>query len=152
VEMGIRAEAGGRTAMTALWRNRKMILGLVGGKCKKCGTPQYPPTDICIKPECREHKQLEDYEFSEKPAKVVTWTADMLAVSWEPPVCYGIIQYDEGGRMLVEFTDCEQKDIKVGMPVRMSFRTKYYDKDRSGYQGYFWKAVPLKEEGKEASK
>ncbi len=152
VEMGIRAEAGGRTAISALWRNRKMITGLVGEKCTKCGTPQWPNYDICVNPDCRAVKQFEDYEFSERAGKVVTWTSDMLAVSWEPPVIYGLVQFDEGGRILVEFTDCEQKDVKVGGPVKMVFRQKYYDKDRSGYQGYFWKAAPLKEEAKEASK
>ncbi|MFA6449705.1 MAG: OB-fold domain-containing protein [bacterium] len=152
VEMGIRAEAGGRTALTALWRNRKLITGLVGEKCVKCGTPQWPNYDICVNPDCRSVKQFEDYEFAEKEGKVVTYTADMLAVSWEPPVIYGLVQFDEGGRMLLEFTDCEQKDVKVGGPVKMVFRQKYYDKDRSGYQGYFWKAVPLKVEAKEAGK
>jgi 3-hydroxy-3-methylglutaryl CoA synthase len=152
VEMGIRAEAGGRTALSTLWRNRKLITGLVGEKCKKCGTPQWPNYDICVNPDCRAVKDFEDYEFAEKEGKVVTYTADMLAVSWEPPVIYGLVQFDEGGRMLLEFTDCEQKDVKVGGPVKMVFRQKYYDKDRSGYQGYFWKAVPLKVEAKEAGK
>ena len=52
-EMGIRAEVPSQTAMTVLWRNRKMLLGMVGGKCKKCGTPQFPKMDICVNPECR---------------------------------------------------------------------------------------------------
>jgi len=97
-------------------------------------------------------KNFEDYEFADRIGKVVTWTADMLAVSWEPPTIYGLVQFDEGGRMLLEFTDCEQKDVKVGNPVKLVLRQKYYDKDRSGYQGYFWKAVPLKVEAKEAGK
>lgn len=153
VEMGIRAESGGRTAMTALWRHRKMVLGLVGKRCTKCGTPQWPDTRICVNPNCHAVDQFEDYEFSERTGAVVTWTADMLAVSTEPPTLYGLVQIDGGGRLLLEFTDCEQKDVKVGQKVRLSFRTRYYDKDRSGYQGYFWKAVPVKEEAaKEASK
>ncbi|MBI5526763.1 MAG: hydroxymethylglutaryl-CoA synthase family protein [Deltaproteobacteria bacterium] len=141
-EMGIRAESGGRTAMTALWRKRHMILGLVGSKCLSCGTPQWPKPDICVNPACRVHKKFEDYPFAERRGTVVTWTADMLAVSWEPPVLYGIVQFDGGGRMLIEFTDCSQDDVKVGMPVRLVFRQKYHDKDRAGYQGYFWKAKP----------
>jgi len=31
---------------------------------------------------------------------------------------------------------------KVGMEVKMSFRRKYVDKNRSVF-GYFWKAVPV---------
>ena len=49
-EMGIRAEAPNQTAMTALERKNKMILGLVGGKCRECGTPQFPKMDICVNP------------------------------------------------------------------------------------------------------
>ena len=151
VEMGIRAESGGQSAVSALWRNRKMITGLVGNKCGKCGTPQWPPLDICVNPDCGDNGDKEDYEFSEKSAKIVTWTADMLAVSWEPPCCYGIVQFDEGGRMIMDLTDCEQKDVKVGMPVAMSFRHRWFDKER-GYNGYSWKAVPIKEEKKEGEK
>jgi 3-hydroxy-3-methylglutaryl CoA synthase len=146
VEMGIRAESGGRTAMTALWRKRKMITGLVGAKCQRCGTPQWPPPQICVNPACNAVRQFDDYEFSERTGRIVTWASDMLAVSWEPPVQYGIVQFDGGGRMLVEFTDCEQSDLAVGKPVTMTFRQRYYDKER-GYQGYFWKAVPVKKEG-----
>jgi 3-hydroxy-3-methylglutaryl CoA synthase len=141
VEMGIRAEAGGQSAMTGLWRKRKMILGLVGGKCKKCGTPQFPKTDICVNPECGSVYEMEDYEFSDKKGKVIAYTGDMLAVSQEPPAIYGIVQFEGGGRMLADFTDCELNDVKVGQPIMMSFRKRYYDEER-GFHGYFWKAVP----------
>lgn len=151
VEMGIRAESGGQNAISTLWRKRKMVLGLVGNQCPKCGTPQWPPMDICVNPDCWDDGPKTDYEFAEREAKVLTWTADMLAVSCEPPAMYGIIQFDDGGRFPVDFTDCEQKDVKVGMTVRMSFRFRRFDKDR-GYTGYFWKAVPVKETEKEAGK
>lgn len=149
-EMGIRAESSGRTAMSTLWRKRRMVLGLVGGKCTRCGTPQWPRQDICANPKCHAHREFEDYAFAERTGKVVTWTADMLAVSWEPPVLYGLVAFDGGGRMLLEFTDCTQEEVKIGMPMRLSFRQRYFDKDRSGYQGYFWKAVPVRGEAGKA--
>ena len=34
-EMGIRAEANKQTAITALYRKRKFILGFVGGECRE---------------------------------------------------------------------------------------------------------------------
>ncbi|UCD83986.1 MAG: hydroxymethylglutaryl-CoA synthase family protein [Deltaproteobacteria bacterium] len=141
VEMGIRAEAGGQSAITVLWRKRKMITGLVGGKCKKCGTPQFPKPEICVKPDCGAVGEMEDYEFSARDGKVVAYTGDMLAVSQEPPAVYGIVQFEGGGRMLADFTDCELTEVKVGQPIRMSFRKRYYDEDR-GFHAYFWKAVP----------
>jgi 3-hydroxy-3-methylglutaryl CoA synthase/NAD(P)-dependent dehydrogenase (short-subunit alcohol dehydrogenase family)/putative sterol carrier protein len=140
-EMGIRAEAPTQTAMTTLWRKRKMLTGLVGGVCRDCGTPQYPKMDICVNPACEHLHTQDDYEFADKPAKVMTFTGDLLAVSVDPPAIYGMIQFDEGGRFLADFTDCELGDVQVGMPVKMSFRRRMTDNER-GFAGYFWKAVP----------
>ncbi len=41
-------------------------------------------------------------------------------------------------------TDCDQEEIKVGMPVEMSFRKKYTEHGR-GIYSYFWKAIPVRE-------
>ncbi len=43
VELGMRGEIGFRTPMSTLFRERKTVLALCGSKCKRCGTPQYPP-------------------------------------------------------------------------------------------------------------
>jgi 3-hydroxy-3-methylglutaryl CoA synthase len=93
-EMGIRAEAPAQTAMTALWRKRKMLLGLVGGRCESCGTPQFPKMDICVNPGCGALRSQVDHEFADVPATIKTFTADLLAVSVDPPHCYGMIQFD----------------------------------------------------------
>ena len=46
---------------------------------------------------------------------------------------------------MFDFTDCDLEELAVQMPVRMSFRRKYFDKKRD-ISGYFWKAVPIQEE------
>ncbi|MGQ9677639.1 MAG: OB-fold domain-containing protein, partial [Chloroflexota bacterium] len=140
-EAGIRAEAPNQTAMTTLWRKRKMILGLVGSRCEVCGTAQYPEMDICVNPEClAAHKQV-PYEFADRPAVVRSFTGDMLAYSINPPAIYGMVQFEGGGRLMADFTDCELDDVKVGMPVKMVFRRHATDEGR-GFVGYYWKAVP----------
>ncbi|MBI5251435.1 MAG: SDR family NAD(P)-dependent oxidoreductase [Desulfomonile tiedjei] len=151
-EMGIRAEIPTQTAMTVLWRKRKMLLGMVGGKCAECGTPQFPKMDICVNPECRKIGTQVDYEFAETPAVVKSFTGDLLAVSLDPPAVYGMVQFEGGGRFMADFTDCELSDVRVGQPVKLAFRKRYTDKER-GFSGYFWKAVPLpvKDEPKEAA-
>ena len=141
VEMGIRAEAPTQTATTVLYRKNPMIMGLVGGKCRVCGTPQFPKADICVNPSCGAHGSQDDYEFADRTAKVKTFTGDMLAVSVDPPAIYGMVQFDGGGRMMADFTDCELSDIKVGLPVCMAFKRKVEDRQR-GFVNYFWKAVP----------
>jgi len=140
-EMGIRAEAPTQTAMTVLWRKRKMLTGLVGGKCRDCGTAQFPKMDICVNPKCNHVNTQDDCEFADLPARIKTFTGDLLAVSVDPPATYGMVQFEGGGRFMADFTDCELADCKVGIPVRMVFRRRFTDDER-GYSGYFWKAVP----------
>ena len=141
-EMGIRAEAPTQTATSVLWRKNKMIMGLVGGKCRECNTPQFPKADICVNPECGAFHSQEDYEFADVPAKVKTFTGDLLSVSVDPPAIYGMVQFEGGGRTVVDFTDCTLDDVSVGLPVKMAFKRKGVDKQR-GFVNYFWKAVPV---------
>ncbi len=140
-ETGIRAEAPNQTAMTALWRKRKTVLGLIGGECTECGTPQFPKMDICVNPACGAFHSQEDYEFADRPATIKSFTGDMLAVSVDPPAIYGLVQFEGGGRLMADFTDCVLDDLKVGQSVRMVFRRHHTDEER-GFTGYFWKAVP----------
>jgi 3-hydroxy-3-methylglutaryl CoA synthase len=145
VDLGLRAEEDFWTRWSLVWRKRKAILGLIGSKCKKCGTPQFPPQRICVNPACGAIDEMEDYPFSDKRGRILSYTGDMLAASSDPPEMYGTVQFDGGGRCMMNFTDCTPNDLKVEMPVSMSFRLKYYD-ERRDIHGYFWKAVPRKEE------
>jgi 3-hydroxy-3-methylglutaryl CoA synthase len=129
------------TPVSALWRGRRTILGLYGSKCKHCGTPQYPPQRICVNPVCKATDEMEPYRFSDKKARLFTYTGDNLAVSPDPPQVYGVIQFEGGGRAFLDVTDCVLEELKVDMPVEMSFRKKYYDEAR-GIHNYWWKAVP----------
>jgi uncharacterized OB-fold protein len=113
----------------------------VGGKCKVCGTAQIPAKRICVKPDCGAVDSLAEYEFADKLAKVVTFTADNLAASLDPPAIYGMIQFEGGGRTMADFTDCSQDDVEVGVSMKMTFRKNYHDPKR-GFTGYFWKATP----------
>jgi len=140
-EMGIRAESPTQTATSVLWRKNKMILGLVGGKCRECDTPQFPKAEICVNPECGAVHSQDDYEFADVAARVKTFTGDLLSVSVDPPAIYGMVQFEGGGRIIADFTDCELDDIKVGLPMQMAFKRKGVDKER-GFVNYFWKAVP----------
>ena len=141
-EMGIRAEAPTQTAMTTLYRKNAMLLGLVGGKCRECKTPQFPKMDICVNPSCRAIHSQDDYGFSDIPATIKTFTGDLLAVSVDPPAAYGMIQFEGGGRFMADFTDSELGELRVGLPMRMMFRKRSEDKNR-GFVNYFWKAAPV---------
>lgn len=144
VDMGLRAEEDLWTRWSSLWRSRKMVLGLWGSKCEKCGTPQLPPQRTCVNPDCGAIDEMEPYLFSDKSGLIASYTGDMLAASLDPPAIYGAVEFEGGGKYYFDFTDCELKELATGMKVEMSFRRKYYDKLRD-ITGYFWKAVPVKE-------
>ncbi len=141
-EKGPRGEVA-KSAVSVLWREKKTILGLYGSKCKKCGTKVYPPQHVCINPNCNSTDAMEDYRFAEDTGKLFTYTVDNLAFEHNPPAMYGIVDFDNGGRYWFDITDCGSEELYMGMPVKMSFRKKFYDKPR-GLYGYFWKAVPIR--------
>ena len=143
LEVGIRGEEVSPTAMSAIGRDGTAISALVGSRCKTCGTPQYPKQRICVNPDCGVVDDMEEYRFSDKVGTLASYTGDNLAFSWDPPQIYGLVDFEDGGRILLDLTDCTLDAVKVKMPVTMSFRRKYADPQR-GYYGYFWKAVPVK--------
>jgi len=141
MERGMRAEQDKQTALSALHRNRDFLLGFIGGRCTQCGTLQIPKTRICVNPNCGAHNTQVDEHFSEKPASVMSWTADRLAYSIDPPAHYGMVNFEGGGRLMVDFTDVDPDAVEVNMPIRMVFRIKDFDVQR-GFVRYFWKASP----------
>ena len=144
VEKGIRGETAPLEQISLAWRNRKGLLALMGSKCKKCGTPQFPAQRVCVNPSCKAIDEMEPYTFSDKKGNLFTYTEDSLAFSLNPPAIYGMVDFVGGGRYWFDLTDCESGGLQVGMPVEMSFRRKFTDEKR-GIYAYFWKAMPLRE-------
>ena len=144
IDEGKRGEAAEyQTSLSTAYRNRDMLLGLVGGRCTQCGTLQFPRARVCVNPQCRATDTQEPYSFRDEPAKVASWSADYLAFTPNPPSHYGMIDFENGGRLMTDFTDVEVGEIDVGMQVEMRFRIKSVDRAR-GLPRYFWKAVPLR--------
>ena len=52
-----------------------------------------------------------------------------------------MVQFNDGGRLMADFTDVDIAEVSVGMAMRMVFRIKDYDAQR-GFTRYFWKATP----------
>ena len=142
-EKGMRAEQDKKTALTTLYRNRDMILGLVGGRCTKTGVVQFPMTRISVNPNDPAVDTQEPYKFAERQGKVLSWSGDYLSFGISPPNHYGMITFDEGGRIMLDITDVSPGDVETGMDVRMVFRVKDIDANR-GFTRYFWKAVPAR--------
>ena len=151
LEKGMRAEYDEKQSGTTLSRDRKAVLGLIGGKCTKTGTVQFPKTDISVSQNDRAVHTQEDYPLSNKIAKVTTFTADNLTYSPDPPTYYGMIDFEGGGRMFSEFSDVSEDDVEVGREMRMVFRIKAFD-DQRKFIKYFWKATPIRGASKSEAK
>ena len=144
VEKGIRGETSPWEQKSLTWRYRRQFLGLVGSKCKRCGTPQFPAQNVCVNPSCKAVNEMEPERFSRKRGKLFTYTGDNLAFSINPPAVYGVVDFDGGGRYWFDIADCDLDAVKVGMPVEMTLRRKFTDVGRGNYF-YFWKAIPVRE-------
>ena len=140
-EYGKRAELDRSPALTAQYRNREGVTGFVGGRCTRCGTVQYPKSIYCVNPNCGAKDTQEPHPMADVPATVKTFTADHLVFSMDPPAYLGLVEFEGGGRTMVEFTEVDAESFDVGTPARMRFRIKHVD-ERRGMRQYFWKAAP----------
>jgi hydroxymethylglutaryl-CoA synthase len=122
---------------SAAWRDRDAIFRLYGSKCTACGMLQYPPQRVCIK--CQEKDQMESIRLSDQPGTIFTFTRDFLNASIDPPSVMSIVDFNLGGRIYCEMTDRIPADVKIGMPVEMTFRKI---NDAGGFHNYYWKCRP----------
>jgi 3-hydroxy-3-methylglutaryl CoA synthase len=142
IDKGMRAEFDKKTALSVLWRKRDMLYGLVGGKCNVCGTVQFPRSQVCVNPNCHAMDSQDPYAMAGLECSVMSFTADSLVYSPDPPGYYGMITFAEGGRFMADFTDSDKDQVKVGAKMRMTFRMRDNDTMRGGFKRYFWKAAP----------
>ncbi len=143
LERGMRGEQDRKTALSTAYRHRAAILGLVAGRCEVTGSVHFPPSRISYD----QGKPLQDtqkpYKLAERCGTVLSWSAEYLSFHRSPPHRYGQVDFEGGGRILMEFTDTAEGEVDTGTRVEMSFRIKDVD-DRRGYTRYFWKAVPVR--------
>jgi hydroxymethylglutaryl-CoA synthase len=143
MEHGLRAETDKNTGLSTAYRNRQLTTAFTGGKCRECGTVQIPSAPICVNAECGAVDSQDPHPFADATAFLKSYTSDRLTYSMNPPAYYGMIQFVDGGRIMLDFADVlPDKGLEVGMPMRMAFRVKDYDHKR-GFRRYYWKAVPV---------
>lgn len=127
-------------SVTALWRDLEEVIRLYGVKCKSCGTIQYPPQRVCTK--CHTRDQFEKVRLSDKRAKLFTYSLDFVSNPLEVPMVVPVIDFDGGGRSAgIIMTDQDPNELKIGMPLEMSFRKLF---SHGGIHNYFWKCTPLR--------
>lgn len=122
---------------TAQWRDRKRIYPLHGVKCKVCGAIQYPPQRVCIK--CHAKDNFEEVRLYGKKGKLFSYSFEFIRGN----VPIGLIDLEGGGRVFLELTDVAPEELKIGLPVELTFRRLDVWRD-DGMYVYFWKATPVK--------
>ncbi|HUR75015.1 MAG TPA: OB-fold domain-containing protein [Sporichthya sp.] len=127
--------AGPPSARALGWK-----FAFVGSRCDKCGFLHLPPARVCVS--CRVADQMTPAGLADATGTVVTFTVDRLAYSPSPPVIDAVVDFDGGGRTLLELADAKPEDIAVGSRVALTFRRLYTS---GGVHNYFWKARILKE-------
>ena len=89
---------------------------------------------------CKAKDRFTPYRFSDKKAKVFSYSHDYIMETLDPPVTSTVVDFDGGGRMICDMTDRELDRVKVGMDVEMTFRKLYYV---GGIYNYWWKCKPM---------
>ncbi len=138
-ERGGRLMPVGNVSVPALLRERDKIIPFHGSRCKACGTVQHPPQRVCSV--CHAKDQYEKVRLSDKNGKLFTYAMDYISEPIDIPFIVGVVDFDEGGRIMTQLTDKVADEIKVGMPVEMSFRKWFF---HDGIHNYYWKARPIR--------
>lgn len=125
---------------TVMWRTENWVLRGHASKCRKCGVTTFPIQRICVN--CRSKDDYDEVRISDKKGKVFTFSLDNMAGGIVPPTPQTIVESDETkARIYSLMTDCEPKEVKIGMPVELTFR-KFHE--GGGFHNYFWKCRPVR--------
>jgi 3-hydroxy-3-methylglutaryl CoA synthase len=122
------------------WRDTKMELGLYGGRCRKCGTVQYPLPRVCV--ECGQKDEIDEVKLARK-GKVFTYTLDHLVGGeyLSTPVPRVVVDLEGGGRVFLNMADCDPDEVGIDMPVELTFRRLH---SGAGFHNYYWKCQPAR--------
>ena len=128
-------------AATTSWRERNWSIRMHGSKCKNCGTITFPIERVCYN--CQSKDNFEEVRLSDRKGKVFTFTLDNLAGRSDDPTIPQIgVEFDsENTRTYLPMTDCDPGEVKVDVPVEMTFRRLY---EGAGMYNYFWKCRPIR--------
>ncbi|GAG19605.1 unnamed protein product [marine sediment metagenome] len=101
----------------------------------------FPIQRVCYN--CQAKDNYDEVRLSDKRGKVFTFSLDNLAGrSDDPLIPQTVIESElENTRIYCVMTDFDPKEIKIDMPVEMTFRRFY---EGTGMYIYFWKCRPIR--------
>jgi len=119
---------------------------LVGSRCASCGTPYFPTTLVCHNPDCSASR-IEDATFGPKGTlwsfAVQGYAPPAPARFDQPyaPYAMGVVDLDEGLRVLGRIMVDDPERLAVGDPVELTLDTLCHEPD--GSEVITWKFRPV---------
>ena len=90
-------------------------------KCDRCGEYQFYPRGICA------NCWSTDIQWVESSGKGTVWTFTVTHQNRSPgfaeevPYVLALVELEEGVRMFTNIIECDPQDVKIGMPVEVTF-------------------------------
>jgi uncharacterized OB-fold protein len=110
------------------------------GKCKQCGSIQFPARLIC--PDCGT-REFETVNLSGK-GELATFTVIRVAPQGFgdlAPYAIGIVKLGEGIHVMGQVVDCDPEELKIGDRLTTQFR-RINEEGKTGMIMYGFKFVP----------
>jgi len=127
-----------RMSAPAASRTSDWKYAFVGSRDRESGAVHMPPARVSF--DGGAFDDMETAPMADAQGTIVTFTVDRIAYSPSPPVVFGVIDFDGGGRLPMELTDVDAEAIAIGDRVEMTFRVL---NTADWLTNYFWKARPL---------
>ncbi len=86
-------------------------------RCEECGVLQHPPMVRC--PACGSYRF--DYAVSSGRGRIYSHVEPVHPhfASFEPPYVVGLVELEEGTRLITNIVDLEPDQVEIGMPVEL---------------------------------
>ena len=131
--MGITARA---------WREYPQRYRMEAAKCTVCGHVCFPPRMVC--PQCGA-RTFTTICLSDRGIVKTFSVIRVAPTGFEDEVPYAVAIVELNGvRTMMQITDCEPLEIRIGMPVQIEFR-KVREEGLAGTILYGYKAVPARD-------
>jgi len=123
------------------WRNKSFRYRLLGWRCISCGAFHHFKPLVCKRCGSREFREVE----LPKTGKLLAYTIVKIPpkdFKDKAPYLIGLIELDDGTRILAQLTDFSQDELKEGARVEAVLR-KIREDGESGIIEYGYKFRPL---------
>jgi uncharacterized OB-fold protein len=118
---------------------------LIGTRCLSCNSYYFPKKQSCNNPNCR-GKEVQEVLLSTE-GKLWSYTlmryqpVPPFRAEQKPPYAVGLVELTEGIRVLGFVTDCEFKELAIGMEMKLIVEILY--RNEEGQEVVTWKFRPM---------